>query len=63
MDAQLHAKQASDAGVSRQCLENKMSKGSRNVEIGNFDITQPHERVQVWVTWAKVTNENVNFRK
>ena len=33
--------QASDAGVSRQCLEDKMSKGARNVDIGKFDITQP----------------------
>ena len=31
-------KQASDAGVSRQCLEDKMSKGARNVDIGKFDI-------------------------
>ena len=30
--------QASDAGVSRQCLEDKMSKGARNVDIGKFDI-------------------------
>ena len=51
-------KQASDAGVSRQCLEDKMSKGARNVDIGHFDITQHPERVQIWVTWAKVTNEN-----
>ena len=50
--------QASDAGVSRQCLEDKMSKGARNVDIGHFDITQPPERVQIWVRWAKVTNEN-----
>ena len=34
-------KQASDAWVSRQCLEDKMSKGERNVDIGHFDITQP----------------------
>ena len=38
-------KQASNAGVSRQCLEDKMSKGARNVEIGHFDITRPPERV------------------
>ena len=53
------AKQASDAGVSRQCLEDKMSKGARNVDIGHFDITQPPERVQILVTWARVTKENV----
>ena len=45
--------------VSRQCLEDKMSKGARNVDIGHFDITQPPERVQICVTWARVTNENV----
>ena len=49
-------KQASDAGVSRQCLEDKMSKGARNVDIGHFDTTQPPERVQIWVTWARVRN-------
>ena len=53
-------KQASDAGVSRQCLEqDKMSKGARNVDIGDFYTTQPPERVQIWVTWARVTNEIV----
>ena len=36
-----------------------MSKGARNVDNGHFDITQPPERVYIWVTWARVTNENV----
>ena len=39
--------------------KDKMSKGAKNVDIGHFDITQPPERVQIWVTWATVTNENV----
>ena len=52
-------KQVRLAGVSRQCLEDKMSKGARNVDIGHFDITQPPERVKKWVTWARVTNESV----
>ena len=52
-------KQASEAGVSRQCLEDKMSKDARNIDIGHFDITQPHERVKIWVTWVEVTNENI----
>ena len=47
-------KQASDAEVSRKCLEDKMSKGSRNVDIDHFQITQLPERVQIWVTWARV---------
>ena len=38
-----YEKQASDAGVSLQCLEDKMSKGARNVDIGYFNITQSHE--------------------
>ena len=36
-----------------------MSKGARNVDIGHFNITQSPGRVQIWVTWARVTNENV----
>jgi hypothetical protein len=36
-----------------------MSKGARNVDIGHFYITRPPERAQIWVTWARVTNENV----
>ena len=37
----------------------KMSKGAINVDIGHFEITQTPERVQIWVTLARVTNENV----
>ena len=52
-------KQASNAGVSRQCLEDKMSKGARNVDIGNFYKTRPPVRVQIWVIWDRVKNEKV----
>ena len=54
----IYKKQASDAGFSRQCLEDKMSKGASNVDIGHFNITQPPERVQIWITWARMTNKN-----
>ena len=46
----LLGKQATDAGVSLQCLEYKMSKGAKNVGIGQFYITRPPKRVQIWVT-------------
>ena len=52
-------KQASDAGVSRQCLEDKMSKGARNVDIGDFYTTRPPEMGQNLVTWGCMTNENI----
>ena len=35
-------KQASDAGVSPQCLDDKMSKGARNVYIKPFLIIFTH---------------------
>ena len=35
-------KQASNAGVSRQCLEDKMSKGARNADIKPFLVFFTH---------------------
>ena len=32
----IKSKQASNAGVSRQCLKDKMSKGARNVDMKQF---------------------------
>ena len=35
-------KQASNAGVSQQCLEDKMSKGARNADIKPFLVYFTH---------------------